>query len=175
MSLVLHPHQVVKRPHWKVSGSMTREGRQLTWKMRVDGEGQHTNSHFGPDPRKNWELWNWDVVETFIQLRSHPDDLRAPYLELQLSPLNQGLALGIIEPRRKFYTPLKLDFQSTTTVGPTAWESMVKVVLPEEFPDGELWGGLFACLGSGEREFYSLNPNPEARPDFHRPELFQKL
>lgn len=176
MELVLSPHRSVQTPRWRVSGSVARSGNQLIWQTRVENlTHPHVNAAFGSDPRKNWELWNWDVVEAFFQLRPTATDLQAPYLEVQLSPLNQGLALVIIEPRRKFYTPLQLTFRSTSERAADVWTAKVELTLPSEFPAGELWGGMFACLGQQDRGFYSLNPNPEERPDFHRPELFQRL
>jgi hypothetical protein len=176
MELVLSPHRSVQSPRWKVSGSVARTGRQLLWQTRVENFTRpHVNTSFGCDPRKNWELWNWDVVEAFFQLRPTAADLTAPYLEVQLSPLNQGLVIVIIEPRRKFYTPLQLLWRSTSEQSRGVWQTEVELTLPADFPEGDLWGGVFACLGDGKRDFYSLHPNPEERPDFHRPELFQRL
>ena len=177
MSLVLRSHPSAKAD-WKVSGNVSRAGRLIVWSMQVEapeGYAWHTDQRFGGDLRKNWELWNFDVVEAFLQLRSHAEDVRAPYLEVQLSPLKQGLALVILEPRKAFYTPLSLDFHATSEIKDNKWQSRVELAMPAEFADGELWGGLFSCLGSGERGYYALNPNPEAKPDFHRPELFKKL
>lgn len=146
--------------------------------MEVRGPAERawtTDARFGSDVRKNWELWNFDVVEAFFQLRSHDEDVRAPYLEVQISPLTQGLALVILEPRKACYTPLHLVWHPQNTVVAGHWKTRVELELPSGLPEGDLWGGLFACLGSGERNFYALNPNPEPRPDFHRPELFQRF
>lgn len=178
MQLVLRPHSSIVRPQWEVSGSVHRSGRLIIWSMEVRGPQElawNTDERFGGDVRKNWELWNFDVVEAFLQLRPTPEAVRAPYLEVQISPLKQGLALVILEPRRAYYTPLEIVWHSQNSVAPGHWKTTVELELPSDFPDGELWGGLFACLGKGERDFYALNPNPEARPDFHRPELFRPL
>lgn len=175
MAAVLKPHASVKHPLWRVSGEVQRLGRELVWRMQVEGPGPHTHEKFGDDPRKNWQLWEWDVVEAFFQLRRHPDDFLAPYLEVQLSPRGKGLVLVILEPRKRFYTPLVIDFRPQVQNHTGGWSMEVKLTLPAEFSEGELWGGLFACLGVGERGFYSLQPNPEERPDFHRPELFVAL
>jgi len=178
MSLVLHPHNSVPRADWRVSGLIERSGPQLIWKMRVENphaHAWHTHERFGSDLRKNWELWNFDVVEAFLQPRRHADDRAASYLEVQLSPKEQALALVIVEPRKICYVPYALKFKSHVTLTPTLWESSVCLTLPSELQTGELWGGLFACLGAGERGYYSLRPNPEEKPDYHRPELFQKL
>ena len=143
--------------------------------MRVEGPGAHVNPEFGPDPRKNWLLWQWDVVEAFLQLRRHAHDVTAPYLEVQLSPRGQGLVLVIIEPRRCYYTPLAFKWEAEVREHAGGWSTQARFQLPGDFPEGELWGGLFACLGSGPRGFYALQPNSEASPDFHRPELFVSL
>ncbi len=178
MSFVLKPHPSVQNPKHQVAGTLKLEGRRLHWTMEVTKPASLdwiTDSRFGSDPRKNWELWNFDVVETFLQLRRHAQDIHAPYLELQVSPLGQALQLIILKPRVSFYTPLSLEFQAHTRLLGNQWMTEVQVELPQDFPQGELWGGMFACLGSTERGFYSLSPNPEAKPDFHRPELFEKL
>jgi hypothetical protein len=178
MSLVLHPHKSVKRCDWQVSGSIKQQGRAIEWRMRVENPLRHawsTHEKFGTDPRKNWELWNFDVVEAFLQPRRHDGDLTAPYLEVQLSPRGMGLGLVILEPRKICYIPYALKFEPWVGLTDTLWESSVKLQLPVELSEGELWGGIFACLGVEDRGYYSLRPNPEERPDYHRPELFQKL
>jgi hypothetical protein len=130
---------------------------------------------FTEDWSKNWGLWNKDVVEAFLQLRSGPADTKAPYLEIQVSPLNQPFALVIHEPRKIFHAPKELQFFHTSSVEGRVWNSTLKVVLPEELRGSLIYGGFFACLESEPREYYALEPNPESGPDFHRPELFTPL
>ena len=130
---------------------------------------------FTQDWSKNWGLWNTDVVEAFIQLRSDPDDLKAPYLEVQLSPLNQPFALVITEPRKEFHAPGSLTFTHDSNVDQRVWTGEMKFTLPSELKGELVYGGFFACLDNGPREFYALEPNPEENPDFHRPELFLPL
>lgn len=176
MKLVLAPHKSSLVVASRVSGEVLRVGELLTWSMRVErARPAVVNAAFGADYRKNWELWNWDVVEAFLQLRSSAEDLVAPYLELQVSPLNHALALVIREPRVSFYTPLALELQTHVAADPLGYTMRATVRLPAELQGSQLWGGLFACLGESPREYWALNPNPEARPDFHRPELFQCL
>lgn len=175
---VLHPHSIRPDSPFRVEGELQRQGARVRWNLRVQAPANHvwrTGAQFGNDPRKNWELWNFDVVESFLQLRAHPDDTSAPYLELQVSPLGQPLCLIIQRPRVSFYTPLGLSFRPEVRLAPGLWETQVDVELPASFPAGELYGGLFACLGENPRSFHALNPNPEERPDFHRPELFRRL
>lgn len=178
MSFVLKPHSSVHHPQHQVAGSLIQQGRRLRWTMEVHKPNTLkwiTDARFGSDPRKNWELWNFDVVETFLQLRQEASDVQAPYLELQVSPIGQALQLIILKPRVSFYTPLALEMNVQSRLEGDRWATEVELELPAEFSDGVLWGGMFACLGASERGFYSLNPNPEAKPDFHRPELFTKL
>lgn len=178
MSFVLRPHHSCRQSPFRIEAQVTSRGRMVEWTMEVlspTGKEWHVDRRFGTDARKNWELWNFDVVETFLQPRQDVRDQSAPYLELQLSPLNQPLALMILKPRVSFYTPLQLDLRHDVTLGPGRWLSRVRIELPRELQTGPLYGGLFACLGQGPRSYLSLNPNPEERPDFHRPELFVKL
>jgi hypothetical protein len=134
-----------------------------------------SDSVFAHDWSKNWGLWNKDVVEAFLQLRSDADDLKAPYLEVQVSPLNQPFALIITEPRKIFYAPKVLDFIHEVNIEQKIWKTSMQLTLPSELKGSDLYGGFFACLDQGPREFYSLEPNPEQNPDFHRPELFYPL
>lgn len=135
----------------------------------------HTDPEFTHDWSKNWGLWNKDVVEVFLQLRSHPDDIQAPYLELQISPLNQPFALIIQEPRKIYHAPKILDLIHEVSVDGKVWTAAMKVQLPAELRGELVYGGFFACLDQEPREYYALEPNPEFTPDFHRPELFLPL
>ncbi len=132
---------------------------------------------FSDDWSKNWGLWNNDVVEAFLQLRSTPEDLKAPYLEVQVSPLNQPFALIITEPRKTFFPPANLSFTTVSHAEGRTWKASLTVKLPPDLQGATLYGGFFSCLSltDGRREFYALEPNPETSPDFHRPELFVNL
>jgi hypothetical protein len=130
---------------------------------------------FTHDWGKNWGLWNKDVVEAFLQLRSHPEDLKAPYLEVQISPLNQPFALIITEPRKIFCAPKILDFIHEVHVDGKVWNATMELKLPDELRGQDLYGGFFACLDHAPREFYAIAPNEENSPDFHRPDLFLLL
>lgn len=166
-----HAHHTVK-VNWQ------RNDRQLTLEFQVnkrDGSSWHTNSELTSDWRKNWGLWNHDVVEGFLQLRSEESQLGAPYLEVQVSPLNQPFALIITEPRKATHEPESLHFTHEVEVEGRSWKSKMIIELPQDLQGDVLYGGFFACLGEGEREYFALEPNPEAKPDFHRPELFIKL
>lgn len=151
-------------------------------KVMIDFEAQkriteewHTDSVFTDDWSKNWGLWNKDVVEVFLQLRHAEGDLQAPYLEIQVSPLNQPFALIISEPRKVFYAPKELVFNHDVKVDGKVWSGHLEVELPSDLRGEYLYGGFFSCLSHDPREFYALEPNTEAAPDFHRPDLFLSL
>lgn len=166
--------------HHTVKVEWNRVGRNVTINFTVkkrDGSEWFADPNMSHDWAKNWGLWNNDVVEGFLQLRKDPNDLTAPYLEIQVSPLNQPFALIITEPRKTFFPPEKLNFTTECQGEDRTWTGKMTVELPENLQGEILFGGFFACLGpTGDtREFYALNPNPEKNPDFHRPELFVNL
>ncbi len=164
-----------------VSSEIHLVGRIVYWNMKCTGPKVpwHTQANMGNDYRKNWQLWESDVLETFLQLRRHEEDVSAPYLELQVSPLNQPLALIIQKPRESFYTPLKLSFQSQCNLSENQthkeWSLEAQVSLPEELEGSSLWGGVFACLKGEVREYHALEPWEPAPANFHVPQYFQKL
>lgn len=162
----------------RIKSSWKREGDLVTISFEVHkrhGQPWFTDPDMTPDWKKNWGLWNHDVVEAFLQLRNDPQDLKAPYLEIQVSPLNQPFALIITEPRKTFFPPEALDFSTTSEEEGRIWKSTLTVKLPSDLKGTHLYGGFFACLDQNPREYYALEVNPEDKPDFHRPELFLSL
>lgn len=133
------------------------------------------DSKFGDNYKENWGLWNFDVVEAFLQLRKDENDLKAPYLEVQVSPLNQPFALVITEPRKVFHAPENLVMKTEVELDEKNWKASLLVTIPDEIQGSMIYGGFFACLGNGPREFYALEPNEEVNPDFHRPDLFLNI
>ncbi len=162
-----------------VKVSWQRTGRTIVIDFTVTKRSATSwavDESFGADWNKNWGLWNKDVVEAFLQLRQNADDLRAPYLEIQVSPMNQPFALLIVEPRKVFHPPAgDLVFSGDVTLDQKVWTAHMEITLPVELKGDLLYGGFFSCLLEGNREFYALEPNPEEKPDFHRPELFLAL
>lgn len=157
----------------KVNWSLSQRNLNIQFEIQKrTGPGWQTDPQFSPDWLKNWGLWNKDVFEAFLQLRSHHDDVSAPYLEIQLSPLNQPFALIITEPRKTYFPPAQLDFKGSVQVEDKFWTGVIDVTLPDELKGERLYGGFFSCLSTNPREYYALEPNPESNPDFHRPELF---
>lgn len=162
----------VVKVDWSISGREVSLNFTVT---KRTSKAFLSDSVFTEDWAKNWGLWNKDVVEAFIQLRSHKDDLKAPYLEVQVSPLNQPFALVIFEPRKTFQAPKVLNFEHSVVIDGKTWSTSMKFTLPEELKGDLVYGGFFSCLESDPREYYALEPNPENNPDFHRPELFLEL
>jgi hypothetical protein len=142
---------------------------------RRTGKGWEFDDKFSSDWAQNWGLWNKDVFEAFLQLRSDDSDLIAPYLEVQVSPLNQPFALLVVEPRKVYYPPESLILDTQVSIGENSWAGKVTVSLPRDLKGHLLYGGFFSCLGPLPREYYALNPNLEEKPDFHRPDLFYPL
>jgi hypothetical protein len=128
--------------------------------------GFYTNPNFGMDYVKNTNLWDFDVVEVFLNKGGES------YLELQLSPLGQPFSYLIIKPRVECVIPSVLPVQMSTNLKENVLTANISV--PISYLPGagnSIYGGCFSCLGF-ETEYYSLNPNKEDAADFHRPELF---
>lgn len=178
MQVFLKKHgQGIGENRVKASWSQISE-REISIVFEVQKRHSRTwygDEKFGADYKENWGLWNFDVVEAFLQLRSNELNLSAPYLEIQVSPLNQPFALVITEPRKVFNAPRNLLMETKVELDEKNWKAEFKLTLPEEIQGKLLYGGFYACLGNGPREFYALEPNPEANPDFHRPDLFLPL
>ncbi len=174
MNLVLAAHRSCQNFPATVSHTLEwKDARTLRWQAEVSSEAAPVlGQHFGLDYRKNWELWQVDVCEIFLQQRQHPQELTAPYLELQVSRQGQPLAIVIQKPRVSCYIPLGLELSAVVEATPRGWRHSCELVWP--WPRaGELYLGAFACLGeSSARGYFSHAPNPEAQADFHRPEFF---
>lgn len=166
-------------PLHRIKASWQKSDRIVTIEFEIQkrtGPAWHTDELFTNDWSKNWGLWNKDVFEAFLQLRSHEADIKAPYLEIQVSPLNQPFALVIQEPRKTYFPPKVLEYQTEITeLSNKIFSGKMIVTLPDELKGSLLYGGFFSCLNHEPREYYALEVNPEAQPDFHRPELFVSL
>ncbi len=161
-----------------VRGKIQRSERRIFLEFNVNrrvGGDWDINPQFNQHYSKNWGLWNHDVVEAFIQFRNSPEQIDAPYLEIQASPANQTFALHINKPRVDYHIPEGLHFQSQVLLEGRSWQTSVELELPTSFDGSSLYFGLFSCLKSDSQEFYALEPNPEIKPDFHRPDLFLPL
>jgi hypothetical protein len=116
------------------------------------------------DAKKNWQLWNFDVVEVFYQCSE--DNLS--YKELEVTPTGFGLCLEITKPRVIYHTPLNWSFKHDTSYDDTS----AVITLSIEEKQMPFRAGFYAHLG---HEFYSLVQMPHGSADFHRPQDFLKL
>jgi len=166
-------------PLHRIQASWSKVDRKVTIEFQIQkrtGPEWNSDELFTNDWSKNWGLWNKDVFEAFLQLRKDEADIKAPYLEIQVSPLNQPFALVIQEPRKTYFPPKELDFKTEITeLSTKIFAGKMEVLLPNELQGELLFGGFFSCLNQAPREYYALEPNPENSPDFHRPELFLSL
>jgi hypothetical protein len=119
--------------------------------------------------RKNWGLWDHDVVEFFIENNETKE-----YLEFQLSIDKKPFALIIKKPRELYYSPLELNFKTDVNTSQDSTIFDIQLNLP--WNSGTYRGNFFCCLGpKDQRGHYALNINTDGTPDFHRPDLFKKI
>ena len=129
-------------------------------------------THFDQETYDNWKLWEYDVVEVFLS--KSPNN---GYLELQISPNNQKLAVLIKEPRKIYDIYPNFTGTAHSNVTNSGFNATFHVPLNEIPGRGEdIFGNLSACLGPhGKQSYFSLIEHPEGNPDFHRPDYFIKL
>ena len=108
-------------------------------------------------------------MELFLTLPDSP----AQYFEFQVSPVGQRFNLGIISPREVTFSPLDINWKCRIECQKELWESWL--IFPFTSGPGELVGNAHACLGTGERDYFSLYGADQNPPDFHRPEIFDIL
>jgi hypothetical protein len=160
---------------WKLSPTSWLE---VTFAVALPPGGTwHSSPAFSAtDYARNWDLWDYDVVELFVQVRAQADSLAGPYYELQLSPLGQPFALRIEEPRRRYGPPPALAYTHETHCHATHWHARLALQVPGYQPGASLFGNLAACLGpADQRAYFALAPSTSAAPDFHRPHEFIRL
>ncbi len=124
---------------------------------------------------KNWKLWEYDVFEVFLQFRDTELAYIAPYLEMQVSPLEQKLNLLILEPRRVYQTLLNDQF--TINVNEQKRELEIYIDLQKLDIDKTelLYGGFFSCLGGAGQRLYFSNLDLGEKLDFHQPKSFVRI
>lgn len=145
---------------------------ELNFEVLSKTNAFYTNEKFTKEGLENWGLWEFDVIELFLSTKCAP-----PYLELQLSPLNQKFALYINTPRDDFFYPIDWkDFKSSSDYSQNKWSGQIRIDLDKipQYKKGPLYGNVFAILGE-IREYYAFHTNPEQKPDHHRPDLFREL
>jgi len=169
-------HSSVKKKNFDVF--FTYQLSKQYFALQFDVTKRDDTSWIIPPP-KTFDLWNYDVVEIFLQWRQNKDDVQAPYFEFELCPDGQQLGLIIFRPRLSAASLWNYTFTSQIQLENNQWNCQMTIPwpsLPNIAETGILYGGAFSCLGSGHsRNYFSTNPNSQERPDFHRPELFIPL
>jgi len=181
----MHPMRLV-HPAWdklrgrnlqrevKVAFDLDQKQSSLSVKFSVHGPVAFTNRALSKD-ESVWGLWDWDVVELFLQPRAD----EPTYYEFIVSPLNQNFELQIFEPRKKFDKSFRSGFFHDAVVhSEKLWTAELSVPLEKLGWDGNpksLRGNAFAILGEKPRTYWSLFLPPQMKPDFHLPSYFEEL
>lgn len=171
-NLVQHPEYL--RPNHKVSVDYSIGDDCVNIQFQVETDKLIISDEFKKSGFENWGLWNFDVVEVFLQKSFQSNR----YLELQVSPLGQKLAIDIYEPRKDHR--IKSDYKGSMEAVITSSGFDAKFSVPiNEIPGDEklIFGNFTACLGPTMKRSYSaisIN-DKDKEPDFHIPRLFQKL
>lgn len=171
--ILLRPHaQNCPSNISQVMVAIKREGEFLVAHFQVKAKELHTSDQFSKDGWVNDGLWNFDVVELFVQKQNSDNH----YLELEVSPLGQKLALLIKKPREDFGPVIPQGSDITAEITDSGFEATFKILISDIPGDGDLiLGNAHACLGSGDRCHFSLFDGAKGKPDFHRPDFFQNL
>ena len=140
---------------------------------KLPPEGTTEVQAFGWDPRKNWGLWEKEVVEVFFQ----PDG-RGTYYEWQLSPQGQAFCLDVHQPRQITSCPVMPRYHHYSQLqqrqDTITWYARFSLLSDESLNQGKI--GFYASLSWGKFHFYfSHHQPPEFPPDFHRPDLFNAI
>ncbi len=170
----LLPHHMNPTSDRSVYVDYHKNANNIVIEFNVVANELSTNKNFSLGPWDNQGLWDFDVVEVFLQGQS--DD--GAYLELQCSPLGQKFALLVKEPRKSTQQVTKLN-SIVDVIEQEADGFKVKFTVDASDIPGaftHLKGNFFCCLGpAGQREYFALNINKEDTADFHRPDLFVSL
>jgi hypothetical protein len=159
-----------------VSVALALQGDELTVRFDVTAASSHSNPALARDAAQ-WGLWDWDVVELFIQPRANDPT----YYEFQVSPLDQFFELEIFEPRKRFNKEYSSGFGHKASSRPGGWTAEMRISLAKLGWNGEattLRGNAFAIIGGGApspRSYWSLFLSQQQKPDFHLPEKFLPL
>ena len=172
---ILNAHSSNQTAQYTAQFEASLKDDRLSFSFEVStvNDAFHCSSEFALDHFQNWGMWDYDVMEFFI---ANCKD--APYLELQLSPLNQAFALIITEPRKSWHYPSEWsEFDHRVEVVKNVWKGSISIEVEKipNFKNGDsLFINAFGVFGS-DKEYYAWNPNPEKTPDHHRPELFKEF
>jgi hypothetical protein len=169
----------------KVSYEPTTQQLRIRFEVVRPASGAYqvpwVNSSIPLEGSHHWGLWDWDVVEAFIDLGG------GRYFEFVASPLGQRFELEIFEPRVRTNRDFTSDFQVRVSESePTQKSNSPGQVQVVEFEiplqacgasgDLNIRGGLFGIFGPKDHRVYLSAFLPfQETPDFHRPEYFRAL
>lgn len=171
--IILTPHKGNATDNTdQVMVDMKYDGEALSVRFEVKASDLNLNEEFSRASWVNMGLWEFDVVEVFLQ-RKNPEN---HYLELEISPLGQKLAILIKKPREDFATVELVNTEASAEITPEGFVATF-IIKDSDIPgaSGEIIGNAHACLGKRQRNHFSLFDGNEDKPDFHRPELFQRI
>lgn len=166
----LIPHKENISSSYDVYGEVRANQDDVEFSFKALGPFKKGKKSFSSIPYKNWGLWEEDVVELFIR-----GEGAESYLEVQVGVSGASFQLIIEKPRVLYYTPIFNTIKATSSLNKDEFKG--SIFIPKDMIPGDtkkLYGGMYAILGN-PREYYALNPNPEDKPDFHRPERFVLL
>jgi hypothetical protein len=169
----LRPHSVNTANDYDIHVTHRIEDSEVVIEFDVKTSMSHVSAEFCTEKLSNVGLWDFDVVEVFIQKKCEKNH----YLELQVSPMNQKFALLVKEPRKDTTQVESLKSNITAKSTEFGFKAIFKIHA-SDIPGSsdEIYANFFACLGPKEnRNYFALNINKEAEPDYHRPDLFEYI
>lgn len=173
---LIHPKSATRTSLSYVTADFSLHSHNLIVDFEVKNQPDpHVNPSLAKDSSQ-WGLWDWDVIEVFLQPRSGDPT----YYEFQVSPLGQHFELEIFEPRKRFNKEFKSGFTVSTRElsGLNSWAAQMRIPLKNLGWDGRLEslkGNAFAILGNDPRTYWSLSLPAQDQPDFHLPHHFVSL
>lgn len=121
--------------------------------------------------------FQFDVSEVFLTF----DDVtqkRFSYFEYEVTPLNQTYQVRV-DVAEGVRTSVELpDILSMAQTTPNSWETRLRIpltLLGSQVDLEHLKGNFFAIIGKNPRTYWSTFLPPQKKPNFHKPEYFQKL
>ena len=149
-----------------------RDGDYLIAEFQVKTKELNTSDAFSTKGWKNDGLWDFDVVELFVRRES----VKNRYLELEISPLGQKVAILVKRPREDFSDFVPKDAIAKAAITDRGFNAIFKILISDIPGKGNIvLGNAHACLGKDHRNYFSLFDSSIGRPDFHRPEFFQSV
>ncbi len=124
--------------------------------------------------------FQFEAVEIFLRANQDSQD-NFSYYEIELSPYNQTFLVQIDceNSKKKMLNDVDLQLKSQVTRSNQGWIGEIWLPLDKIKWSGkieDISGNIFAILGQKpNRNYFSAFTPPQQKPNFHLPELFQKL